>query len=119
MVTAEKVLKLLTETNLNEDVIVARNGKLYIETGWQTSYNEPTEYKSFWPTGVSAKDYDFLVGKEVKHLGSGMYSIFGSSSPSKIELENGKQTKPGFTETRPVKKPKNAVSWQSGKWVNY
>jgi len=118
MINAKKIMKRLDEAQLSEDKIVDRNGKLYIETGWETSYNEPIEYKSFWPTGISSKEYNFLVGKEVKHLGSGSYSIFGSSSPSKIELENGGQTKPGFTETRPVKKPKNAVSWRSGKWVN-
>jgi kynurenine formamidase len=119
MISAKKIIKHLNETKMNEDVIVDRNGKLYIETGWETSYNEPVEYKSYWPTGISANDYNFLIGKEVKHLGSGMYSIFGSTSPSKIELEQGGQTKPGFTETRPIKKPKNAVSWKSGKWVNY
>lgn len=119
-ITAKRMTKMLeSKTRLNEDVIVARNGKLYIESGWETSYIEPIEYKTFWPTGVSAKDHDYLVGKEVKHIGSGMYSIFTSSLPNKIELEHGGQTKPEFREERPVKKPKNAVSWHYGKWVNY
>lgn len=119
MLRASKVDKVIKQ-RLNEDVIIERNGKLYIESGWETMYKEPTQYKSFWPTGILSKDNKDLIGKEVRYIGSGVYQIIGASGyPNKIELTNGTSTKPEFGETRPLKKPKNAKSWFQGKWVNY
>lgn len=90
-------------------------GALVIIDDWQSNFNEPYAYRSYWPVNVLAKDYLHLIGKLAHHQGNGLYSV----KETLVRLEKAGQTLPVFVEKKPLKKPPWAKSYSSGEWKRY
>lgn len=98
--------------------VVVRDGKLFVLNPWETAYSTPEQYRTAWPTGLSADKYDGLVGEKVRYDGNGIYR---TRLGHRFSLENGKDTLSSkeYNETRLVPKPKGKgkYEWQYGGWV--
>ena len=95
---------------------VEYKGQLVIVDDWSTHYTEPLAMRSYWPTGLSAKDYSMLINKPARYLGlGGIYQI----GDLKVALIHGEHTKPIYTETEKLKKPRWAKCYKNGQWRNH
>lgn len=96
--------------------ITQRDGQIVIQGEWETCDGTPELARVFWPTGLRASDWSQLEGQPAQSIGYGQWRCQNGYI---IELVNGAQTTPCHRETKPIKKPKWAVSWRDGKWARF
>ena len=98
-----------------EGTIEERHGKLVIVKDWANDYSTPTQCQLVYPTNINAHDWPELINARVKHhsIYSGCYE---TTNGIRVQLSELGKTKPISVNTRAIKKPRWAVSWENGKW---
>ncbi|MBD3405017.1 MAG: hypothetical protein GF411_02640 [Candidatus Lokiarchaeota archaeon] len=97
-----------------ESEIVVRDGKLYILDPWQRDFEKPVQFRLGWPTGLLSENYPLFVGQKVTNCGNGTFLL--RESNIYIQLENGRDTLPEYTEERKIPKPSGKKEYRYGKW---
>lgn len=96
--------------------ITQKDGYLVVQGEWGISDSAPVQERTFWPTGLRASEWPQFEGQPVKFIGGGQYRCQNGYI---IELRDGANTTGCHYETKPIKKPKWAVSWRDGKWCRH
>jgi len=101
---------------MEQSEIVEKNKKLYVLDPWESSWTKPIQYRLAWPTGLDARDYQFLVGKHVSYVAGGLYRLPNGTF---LRLESGEKTKPDFnqSEERRIPRPRHCHEYRNGRWV--
>jgi hypothetical protein len=92
-------------------------GEIVIIDDWSTGFNEPIRFRTYWPVGVSAKDYSFLIGKQAHYGGGGSYRVDNTT----VFLKGGMEARSIYTEEEPLKPPRKTKyvtqwTWYKGSW---
>jgi len=98
------------------ETIQERDGKLFIMTK-SRSFDEPITICNYYAIGVASKHYQDRIGLHVRYAQSGggvYYDLEGQA----YRLEHGGQTKPTYSETIPIEKPKTRlqIRYVRGRW---
>lgn len=95
--------------------IVERDGKLFVLDPWQSHFSEPIQYRTAWPTGISAKDYPHFIGQKAESGPGGTYRL---ESGILIRLEHAGATHPDrrYTEEKQIRRPRGNYKYHSGRW---
>jgi hypothetical protein len=94
-------------------------GQLCVVSEWAADWEKPESYRHYWPTGLKTRDWLELCDKPARSFGCHVFEVNVNGRLRQIRLINGGSTKAIFIETRPIKKPKWAVSWLNGEWKRY
>lgn len=96
------------------ETVQSLDGKLVILEDWQPRYNVPEMARAYWPTGADARFHQELIGKQVTYVSGGAYRV--NDTGRIIHLENGGETYPIKTETKPIPQPRGKKRYERGQW---
>lgn len=93
------------------------HGFLVIAEDWSPEQSMPRMARALWPTGLPTIDFSHLIGLPVRKYAGGYMVGSGLSEFMVMPLADntGKVYASGY-ETKPIKKPRWAITYQNGSW---
>ena len=91
-------------------------GYLVIIGNWVNDWDEPTQSRMYWPTGIKAVDVPHLIGWPASYRGEGVYRV-DAALITYVALADRGCTKAVFVEHRPIKRlPRSHKYYYQGSW---
>lgn len=104
-----------------KETIGEHHNMLVVIGEWENDVNDPIRRRHYWPVGVESRLFSNLIGEEVRYSGMGGGRYYGVNRQSiEVVLKDGGDTKPVYTETQPIPRPKGkTLRYNNGQWERY